>query len=166
MSRFFPVCCLLFSATPGQAVCAQSPSVGFKQTRVLPAAEAVQAAAATANHVFAITSDKVAVYTRKSGQRIGVSLCTYIAQDFQAAVPISSLLLFATLLKGSTFGFKQLLAPRGHVSDRFSRHNKPRDIATLSSARMVAGCSCVEVVIGRAKNQTATCALAFLKIQS
>ena len=73
MSRFFPVCCLLFSATPGQAVCAQSPSVGFKQTRVLPAAEAVQAAAATANHVFAITSDKVAVYTRKSGQRIGVS---------------------------------------------------------------------------------------------
>ena len=52
---------------------AQSSAVGFTQYRVLSAPEAVQAAAATTDHVFAITSDKVAVYARRSGQRIGVS---------------------------------------------------------------------------------------------
>jgi len=46
---------------------------GWEQTREVPAPEAVQAAAAWDDSVYAITGDRVARYDRRSGQRSAVS---------------------------------------------------------------------------------------------
>lgn len=52
---------------------ADEPAVTWKKTRSLPAPEAHQAAAADEKFVYAITSDKVAKYDRKTGERVAVS---------------------------------------------------------------------------------------------
>ena len=57
-------------------------------------------------------------------QRTGVCFNKSIAHNFQAVVPLSSTLLLATLLEESTLGVEQLLAPSGHVSDRFLDEGK------------------------------------------
>ena len=52
---------------------AEEPTVAWKQTRAVPAAEAHQAAAVDAKFIYAIASEKVAKYDRKSGERIAIS---------------------------------------------------------------------------------------------
>lgn len=52
---------------------AEDPTAGFRQTAVLAAPEAIQAAAADRRFVYAISSTQIAKYDRTSGQRIAVS---------------------------------------------------------------------------------------------
>lgn len=56
-----------------QFIRAEEPTVAWKQTRALSAAEAHQAAAADDKFVYAIASEKIAKYDRKSGERIATS---------------------------------------------------------------------------------------------
>jgi hypothetical protein len=55
------------------ALHADEPTTAWKQTRSLPAAEAHQAAAADNKFIYAIASEKIAQYDRKSGERIALS---------------------------------------------------------------------------------------------
>lgn len=57
------------------AIQADEPSsaITWKLTRSLPAAEAHQAAAADEKFIYAIASEKVAKYDRKSGERVAIS---------------------------------------------------------------------------------------------
>lgn len=52
---------------------AEDPSRRWEGTGVLPAPEAVQAAAADERYVYAISSTRVAKYDRRTGERLGVS---------------------------------------------------------------------------------------------
>lgn len=52
---------------------ADEPAIAWKQTRTLPAAEAHQAAAADDKFIYAIASEKIAKYDRKTGERIAIS---------------------------------------------------------------------------------------------
>lgn len=61
--------CANTSSTPANA----ADSGGWKLDRALPVAEAHQAAAATSEHVFAISSAKIAKYDRTSGERLAIS---------------------------------------------------------------------------------------------
>jgi hypothetical protein len=71
LSRY-PICLLvLLVATLAPA--AEPVPIGWKQTAVLAAPEAFQAAAADDKHVYAITNDRVARYDRASGLRLAVS---------------------------------------------------------------------------------------------
>jgi hypothetical protein len=63
---------VLLSATLASA--AEPRPVGWKQTAVLAAPEAFQAAAADDKHVYAITNDRVARYDRASGLRLAASI--------------------------------------------------------------------------------------------
>ena len=65
--------CLLIGSLCCLAGAAEPPPVAFIARRTFTAPEANQAAAATEHHVFAITNRTVALYDRKSGQRLGVS---------------------------------------------------------------------------------------------
>ena len=63
-------CTLLLTGLRASAV---EPDVAWKQTSTLAAPEAVQAAAADRQFVYAVSSTQVAKYDRKTGQRIAVS---------------------------------------------------------------------------------------------
>jgi hypothetical protein len=63
----------LLLAQFGLSTQAVEPDIKWKLTRSLPAAEAHQAAAADDKFVYAIASDKVAKYDRKTGERVAVS---------------------------------------------------------------------------------------------
>ncbi len=52
---------------------ADEPTTSWQQTRSFPAAEAHQAAAADDKFIYAIASEKIAKYDRKSGERISIS---------------------------------------------------------------------------------------------
>jgi hypothetical protein len=49
------------------------PLVAWKKDRILPAPEAIQAAAADQQFVYAITNDRVAKYDRNTGKRVATS---------------------------------------------------------------------------------------------
>jgi hypothetical protein len=65
-----PACALCLSLFPLQA---DEPTTSWKQTRTLPAVEAHQAAAADDKFIYAIASEKIAKYDRKTGERIAIS---------------------------------------------------------------------------------------------
>ncbi|WP_254511918.1 hypothetical protein [Anatilimnocola floriformis] len=52
---------------------AEEPAITWRQTHQLAAAEAHQAAAADTKFVYAIASEKIAKYDRKTGERLSVS---------------------------------------------------------------------------------------------
>lgn len=71
---------LLAIVLPASAYClsllalhADEPTTSWQQTRSLPAVEAHQAAAADEKFIYAIASEKIAKYDRKSGERMAVS---------------------------------------------------------------------------------------------
>lgn len=63
---------LLFCGIGGFGI-AEDPSHRWERTGVLPAAEAMQAAAADERYVYAISSTRVAKYDRRTGERVGLS---------------------------------------------------------------------------------------------
>ncbi|MBI5757400.1 MAG: endonuclease [Planctomycetales bacterium] len=75
MQRLAMTCALLLLGTATACpICGEENSkIVWKQTGVLPAPEAVQAAAADEKHVYAITNTLVAKYDRRSGERLATS---------------------------------------------------------------------------------------------
>lgn len=66
--------CLMLLGWVGATIAEEPDLQSWRQTRVLAAPEAVQAAAADARHVYAITNDRIARYNRETGERIDASV--------------------------------------------------------------------------------------------
>lgn len=73
LSLGLPLLGLLCSRLSPSTLVAEEPAAAWKLTRSLDAPEAHQAAAADEKFVYAIASQKVAKYDRKTGERVAVS---------------------------------------------------------------------------------------------
>lgn len=72
-SLFGLICLLPLCQSFVPSVLGQDASVNWVQTRAVPAAEAVQAAAADDKYFYAVTNKQIAKYDRASGDRVAVS---------------------------------------------------------------------------------------------